>query len=171
MAQEPVEPSLEEEEGGPVKPFLDHLEDLRWVLIKCIVALVVGMSVCMAAVPWIVKFLTRPLPAQMKLEFFGPLDPFWISMKIGFFGGLVLGMPYILYVIGSFVIPALKKNEKRYFLQAISIGAILFLAGAALCYFVMLSISLNALVGYSAWMKLPSNIWRASDYFSFVCWF
>jgi sec-independent protein translocase protein TatC len=171
MAQEPEEPPFEEEEGGPVKPFLDHLEDLRWVLIKCISALVVGMTICMAATPQIVAFLKRPLPPIMKLEFFGPLDAFWISMKIGFFGGIVFGLPYILYVIGSFVLPALKKKEKKYFLRAISVGALLFLGGAALCYFVMLQISLKALVAYSAWMNVPSTIWRATDYFSFVCWF
>ncbi|HZO85968.1 MAG TPA: twin-arginine translocase subunit TatC [Verrucomicrobiae bacterium] len=171
MAQEPEESSFEEEEGGPVKPFLDHLEDLRWVLIKCLSALVLGMVICMVATPQIVAFLKRPLPLGMELVFLGPMDAFWISLKISLFGGIVLALPYILYVIGSFVLPALKKKEKKYFLRAISVGALLFLGGAALCYFVMLKISLKALVAYSAWMQVPSTVWRATDYFSFVCWF
>ena len=171
MAQEPEEPLLEEEEGGPVKPFLDHLEDLRWVLIKCIAAVLIGMSLCMAGAPQVVTFLKRPLPPVMKLEMFGPLDGFWISIKVSVFAGLVLALPYILYVIGSFVLPALKKTEKKYFLHAISIGAGLFLAGAALCYVVMLPISLNAVVKFNIWLGIVSTIWRANEYFSFVCWF
>ncbi|MCI0747438.1 MAG: twin-arginine translocase subunit TatC [Verrucomicrobia subdivision 3 bacterium] len=51
----------EEEEGGPVKPFLEHLEDLRWVLIKSGVALFLGMIVCLIAGNKVVDLLKRPL--------------------------------------------------------------------------------------------------------------
>jgi sec-independent protein translocase protein TatC len=171
MAQEPEEPLLEEEEGGPVKPFLDHLEDLRWVLIKCITAVILGMALCMAGAPYVIEFLKMPLPAGMKLEMFGPLDGFWISIKIGVFTGLVLALPYILYVVGEYVLPALRKKEKKYFLRAITIGAGLFLAGASLCYYVMMPISLNAVIGYNKWLGITTTFWRATEYFSFVCWF
>jgi sec-independent protein translocase protein TatC len=50
-----------EEEGGPVKSFLEHLEDLRWVLIKSLVALGVGMLVCLIAGNFVVELLKRPL--------------------------------------------------------------------------------------------------------------
>src|SRR4026208_806738 len=61
MADEPVEPPMDEEEGGPVKSFLDHLEDLRWVLIKCIVALGLAMLVCLGAGNHVVEIIKRPL--------------------------------------------------------------------------------------------------------------
>ncbi|HTD87848.1 MAG TPA: twin-arginine translocase subunit TatC [Candidatus Binatia bacterium] len=171
MAQEPEEPLVEEEDGGPIKPFLDHLEDLRWVLIKCISATIIGMSLCMAGAPYVVKFLQKPLPSTMRLEMLGPLDGFWISVKVGLFAGLILALPYMLYVIGEFVLPALKRTEKKYFLHAVTIGAGLFLAGATLCYFVMLPISLGAVVKFNAWLGIASTFWRANAYFSFVCWF
>lgn len=53
--------SEEEEEGGPVKSFLEHLEDLRWVLIKSIVALGITMLVCLIAGNQVVNILKRPL--------------------------------------------------------------------------------------------------------------
>lgn len=177
MATDPEElpeHSEEEEEGGPVKPFLEHLEDLRWVLIKCVSALVIGMVICMVAAPHLVEILKLPLAqsgAKIKLEFFGPMSGFWVSMKLAFFGGIVLGLPFILYFIGDFVIPALKKNERKYFVRAIVIGAGLFLAGVALCYFVMLSMSLRAVAQYNTWLNVPTEIWRAEEYFSFVSWF
>lgn len=52
---------LEEEEGGPTKTFLEHLEDLRWVLMKCVAAVGVAFMACLFASPTLVKFLTRPL--------------------------------------------------------------------------------------------------------------
>ncbi len=51
----------EEEEGGPVKSFLEHLEDLRWVLIKSVVALAMAMLVCLIAGNHVVLILKRPL--------------------------------------------------------------------------------------------------------------
>jgi sec-independent protein translocase protein TatC len=53
--------TTEEEEGGPVKSFLEHLEDLRWVLIKCIAAGGVAMVACFFAGNHIVHILEWPL--------------------------------------------------------------------------------------------------------------
>ncbi len=51
----------DEEGGGPVKSFLEHLEDLRWVLIKCVVAVLVCMCVCLVAANRALDFLMLPL--------------------------------------------------------------------------------------------------------------
>ena len=51
----------EEEGGGPVKTFLEHLEDLRWTLIKCVSAVVISMIFCLVASNVLVDFLTWPL--------------------------------------------------------------------------------------------------------------
>jgi len=64
MADEPESEPLqdhEEEEGGPIKSFLEHLEDLRWVLIKSLVALSLGMLICLIAGNHVVAILKRPL--------------------------------------------------------------------------------------------------------------
>ena len=64
MVDEPGSERLaeqEEEEGGPVKSFLEHLEDLRWVLIKSVVALGMAMLICLMAGNHVVLILKRPL--------------------------------------------------------------------------------------------------------------
>jgi sec-independent protein translocase protein TatC len=72
MADEPVADPLDEqtdEEGGPVKSFLEHLEDLRWVLIKCCSAVGVAMLVCLLGGNYVIKVLKWPLdraPADLK---------------------------------------------------------------------------------------------------------
>ena len=71
MAIEPEEPQAvveeEEQEGGPVKSFLEHLEDLRWTLIKSIVAAAVAMLICLLGGNYVVNVIERPLfKAKMK---------------------------------------------------------------------------------------------------------
>lgn len=176
MATEPDEhrPDPEEEEGGPVKTFLEHLEDLRWVLIKCISALVVSMAICMAAAPQIIWFLTWPLlnsRTGIRLEWFGPLGGVGAQMKIALWGGLTAALPFILGFVSSFVTPALKALEKKYFRQALMVGAGLFMGGVMLCYFLILGIALKGLVAYNRWLGVDSSIWRAEDYFQFVIMF
>jgi sec-independent protein translocase protein TatC len=63
MASEGEEPrtEVENEEGGPVKTFLEHLEDLRWVLIKCLAALFVTVLFCLLAGPLVMTVMMRPL--------------------------------------------------------------------------------------------------------------
>jgi len=57
----------EEEGGGPVKPFLEHLEDLRWTLIKSVTAVVLGMLICLVAGRYLVSFLMFPLDLAERL--------------------------------------------------------------------------------------------------------
>lgn len=63
MATDPEEdrPYFEDEEGGPVKSFLEHLEDLRWTLMKCVAAAGIGCVICLLGSPYLVKILKWPL--------------------------------------------------------------------------------------------------------------
>src|SRR5512140_817917 len=56
-----AEDQEQEEEGGPVKSFLEHLEDLRWVLIKSVAALSLAMLVCLIGGNYVVRILIWPL--------------------------------------------------------------------------------------------------------------
>ena len=176
MADEPLQtiPDPEEDEGGPVKTFLEHLEDLRWVLIKCLVSLMMGMVTCLVAGKYVSTFLKRPLiesGVPLNLETFGPLGSMMIAMKIALYGGITAALPFILYFIADFVLPALKRHEKKYLTWAFVIGTGLFLAGMALCYFVILEISLRGLHAFTLWMELGGNVWRAEEYFHFAIMF
>ena len=59
--EEPRPDESEEDGGGPVKTFLEHLEDLRWMLIKSGTALLIGMIVCLYATNKVVSILKWPL--------------------------------------------------------------------------------------------------------------
>ena len=124
-ADDPRPDSELEEEGGPIKPFLEHLEDLRWLLIRCLTALGVAMAVCMAAAPQVIEFLKWPLQnsgVKIRLEWLNPMGGMTAIMKISLWGGITLALPFLLYFIGSFIMPALKRREKKYFARAFIIG-------------------------------------------------
>ncbi|MBM3832986.1 MAG: twin-arginine translocase subunit TatC [Verrucomicrobia bacterium] len=167
-------PQVEEEdgEGGPVKSFLEHLEDLRWTIIKASSALVVGMIVCLLAAKQLIQIMKWPMDKAgldaTKLELLEPIGGFMVSLKIAFYAGLMLGLPFILYFIGEFVIPALKAKEKKYLLTAFTVGSGFFLAGVILCYFVILPVSLEALVKYNKYLGFDTSIWRGEGYFQFA---
>src|SRR5277367_3797403 len=58
---EELQPADEEGEGGAVKSFLEHLEDLRWMLIKSAAATLLGMFVCLCGVNYLTAILKWPL--------------------------------------------------------------------------------------------------------------
>jgi sec-independent protein translocase protein TatC len=181
---EPHDPELlseEEDGGGEVKSFLEHLEDLRWTLIKSLTALVLGMMICLVAGSTVAWILERPLTIanemlakenRIKLMFLDPAAPFMASLHFAFFGGIILASPIIFYFIVQFIMPALKVKEKKYFFRACAIGSGLFFSGVAVCYFVIMPVALRAAVMYSRWLLGPAltmeNIWRAETYFSFT---
>src|ERR1051326_8183454 len=137
--------SGESPQSGLVKPFLGHLEDLRWTLVKCVVALAVAMGLCLFFVRDLIYISELPLiwsgvtkdPSKFLLSF-GVADSFTITFKVAIFGGLILSIPLMLFFIGQFVIPALTKKEKQFLWPAFSGGAIMFLLGVAACYFFLL---------------------------------
>src|SRR6266699_3206336 len=70
MADPTEEPRPDEIEdgGGPVKTFLEHLEDLRWMLIKSGTALLIGMIVCLYATNKVVSILKWPLKRAALIQ-------------------------------------------------------------------------------------------------------
>jgi sec-independent protein translocase protein TatC len=181
MADEPEQLPEEEDGGGEVKSFLEHLEDLRWTLIKSLTALVLAMIVCLVAGNTVAWILERPLhlanaslppESRIKLSFLDPAAPFMASLHFAFFGGVILASPFIFYYLVQFILPALKIKEKKYFFRACAIGSGLFFSGVAICYFVIMPLALRAAVQYAHWLLgqriAIENVWRAETYFSFT---
>lgn len=83
-----VESYPEEDGGGPVKTFLEHLEDLRWMLIKCVATVFVAMLICMIGGNYLVKILTWPLTMAEHLKL--SQDP---SIVVRFGTNLITRLP------------------------------------------------------------------------------
>src|SRR5438045_9075531 len=110
-------------ESETSKPFLEHLEDLRWTIVKMAITLVSAMIVCFAFRSALVRVMQAPLhDIDQKigaLRALGITDSIVISFHLAFYAGIVISFPLLLYFAAEFVLPALTAVVKRFLLPAI----------------------------------------------------
>jgi sec-independent protein translocase protein TatC len=156
--------------GLETKPFLAHLEDLRWTIIRCVGALAIGVVICAFSVKYILKALYHPFRETghdpKTLFNFGVVDPFSIHMEISIFGGVILSLPFLLYFIGQFLLPALTPREKRFIAPIFAAGTVLFIVGVTFCYAFVLSTTLKFFFAYSDYLGFGAT-WTAKALIDF----
>lgn len=150
---------------------VEHLKELRRRLTISAIAAAAGFLVCYYYSERLYIILTAPLmPAlpegQKFLAFTGIVEPFFIYMKVGLAGGIVLASPVILYEVWAFVAPALYEEERRWFLPVVFSSFALFMAGVLFAYFVVFPFGFKYLMGYSNSGLRPFI--SMGDYFSLV---
>lgn len=136
-------------------PFLDHLEELRRRLIWSLVAVGVASAVGFFLVTEldVIGILARPIRSLIpgeQLLFTSPTTPVVVTFKLAFLVGLVLALPIVAYQAWAFLAPALLEEERRYVVPALWLGMVLFLAGIAMAYFLVLPLGLRFLLSFQA---------------------
>ena len=157
------------------KPLLDHIEDLRRMLIRMLAALVVAMGACFAFRSQLAAVVQRPLIAvdperAANLQSLGVADSFTISLELAFYGGIVLAFPFLLWFLADFVLPALTPREKKMLFPAALVGFGLFLGGVVFCYFVVLPQALAFFFNDAQSMHWQPT-WTVREYYSFTTQF
>jgi len=115
---------------------LSHLEELRRVLIISIISTTVLAVAAYFFSDRILASLMEPLTKiGQKLFFTGVTEAIFIKIKISFFAGFLAALPIILWQIWSFIVPALKKNERLYFTLFVLISFLSFIGGVAFGFF------------------------------------
>lgn len=157
--------------------FLDHLEELRWTLIKCAIvfALIVAViAYYMKEFAWVLNWPLDHVRAeypQLKTDLVtnSPMAIFDVVISICVTGGFILSLPFFLFFFGQFVAPALTKRELKVLIPTALAAFLLFLAGATFSYFLLVtstirvSFELNELLGYQV-------LWTADKYYSLLMW-
>ena len=168
----------DEDDGeGAVMSLVDHLEELRARLIKCLISVVVGSVVGFVFWDKILDFLARPLPDVLtqlhathgqKFVVTGLGEGFMLALKIAVAIGIVLAIPVLLYQTWAFIAPALTRKERKYALPFTLTGVGLFVLGLALGYLV-LTYPVNWLINFGSnqVVYLPD----ANAYLTFVAYF
>lgn len=136
-------------------PFLDHLEELRWRILWSLVAVIVGTCIGFFLVTYYeaLEILMRPIRAardnpNLQLIYLSPADPFFVTIRLAIYIGIILALPILIYNVWAFLSPALEKREKRAILPALYLGVLLFAAGVALAYFAALPVTLEFFQGF-----------------------
>lgn len=171
MALQDIFKFRETPESETSKPFLEHLEDLRWTIVKMSITLVLAMILCFAFRTSLVRVMQAPLhevdPQVGALRALGITDSIVISFHLAFYAGIVISFPLLLYFVAQFVLPALTALEKRFLLPAIFGSFALFLLGVGVSYFWLLPKTILFFFRDTqslGWMPA----WTVQQYYSFV---
>ena len=122
---------------GKVMSVIDHLDELRVRLVRCLLAFGLAMGVTFTYGKQIIQFLEKPA-GNMTFQALSIEEPLFVYCKVAFYGALIIAAPYLLYEICGFVAPGLKKNERRMLSPIVIGGPLLFVTGAAFCYYCVL---------------------------------
>jgi sec-independent protein translocase protein TatC len=134
-------------------PITAHLEELRWRLIKCLVAVGIGFGVCYAFIKPIFNFFISPLvkvmPPGSRLIYTALPEAFVTYLKVAFFAGIILAMPVIFYQLWKFVMPGLYERERRYVIPFVLVATLFFLMGVSFAFFVVFPFGFRFFLGYA----------------------
>ncbi|MFN2420697.1 MAG: twin-arginine translocase subunit TatC [Gemmatimonadota bacterium] len=151
--------------------FLEHLEELRRRLLWSLSAVAVGAVVgfFLTSQYGIISFLSRPIRPLLedgRLAYLHPTEPFMVTLKVGFFVGVILALPIIFWHFWRFMAPGLVEREKRIFIPALLTSILLFLGGAALAFFWVLPYGLRFFFSFAQGSLQP--VITINEYFSFA---
>lgn len=156
-----------------VKPFWQHLDDLRRTLVRSAVALLVGMGLAGGFTPRLFEILKRPLGEVVpdpdsflrSLDVTGGMS---VAMQTLLWGGLLLAAPFIVAFICQFVFPALTRRERRIALVGLGAAVLLFAFGVLMCYFTALAPALKIMLWFNEWMGVTVEYFTVTSYIGFV---
>lgn len=138
---------------GPARmPLFDHLSELRMRLVRILACLAVAVCVFYLATPTISEFLIAPIRDYLPTDLIviDPFEPFAQRFKLAFWTSLVACMPVILWQILAFFLPALKPNERKWFVPTFAAAVALFIFGTVFCYLIILDPAFQWLTDQSA---------------------
>ena len=162
--------------GDAEKPFIEHLEDLRTMVVRIAITL---LTVCIGMFFFyqeLMHFIKLPLiwsgvyktveDATAALISTDPTGPFMTAMNVTLIAGVIVAFPLLLVFLLQFVLPGLKDNEKRLIFPALGVATFLFLAGVGFSYYIVLPRALEFFWTFGSDMGVKP-MWTLNEYITF----
>ncbi len=152
-------------------PLTAHLEELRWRMVRAIIAVGIAFAFVYTVADQLFELLTWPLLAlqlgEVELIGTGVTEAFFTKLKVSFIGALFVASPVIFYQGWMFVAPGLYDHEKRYARPFVFFATLFFLLGATFCYIVVFPVGYRFFLAEYATIGVSPAI-RISEYLSFT---
>lgn len=142
----------------------EHLNELRKRLFISLIALSIGVVVCFFFANQLMDILCAPIGGLDKLQSIEVTENVSAVFRVALLAGFIFSCPIIMYELLSFVLPALKSNEKKYLFSFLPIMVFLFFAGVAFSYFILLPVAIPFLTSF---MGIETAV-RPANYISFT---
>jgi sec-independent protein translocase protein TatC len=144
---------------------VEHLDELRTRVIFCGVFLVIAIGLCFWQNHELLEIANQPLPSGLEPITLNPTEPFFTTVKLSVYGGILVALPLLLYQAYAFLLPAFSPQEKRVVLPMLLMVPVLFIGGAVFAYFVVMPAALEFLLEFNA-DEFDIEV-RASEYYGF----
>ncbi len=182
-----IEPYDDEEDDGPDwagdpkhMGFLDHLEELRWSILRPLVIFLLAFVASMIFIVDVKDILLAPLYAnyshlteeELKVVFpglttYNVTGVFMAMLLIGIIIGLMVASPFIVYYMGRFLAPALTVREKKILIPGSFAVLALFITGCCFGYYILLPRTITAVIWFNQLLGFQL-LWTTSNYFGFL---
>lgn len=139
-----------------------HLVELRKRLGVSVAVIFIAFFICFAfwdpILNWMIAPLKNVLPEDSSVIFTKVQEPFFTAIKVAFFAGLMLSLPVIFWQFWQFVAPGLYEHEKKMVIPFVFFATLMFLSGAAFCYYVVIPFGFDFLINFGSTLftALPS---------------
>jgi sec-independent protein translocase protein TatC len=148
----------------------EHLEELRWCLLKSVLAVVLASGICYFFSEWIFRFIVAPLRQNLQpdqnLIGTSVTEAFFVEIKVALFAGVIFSCPVIFYQIWRFVAPGLSRGERKWVIPFVLCATFFFIGGASFCYRFVLPVAFKYFIEQYETMGVSPAI-RIGDYFTF----
>lgn len=142
----------------------EHVEALRTHLLRIVIALALGVAISFYFTVPLMRYLSIPVGGLENLQAIEVTEEVGVFMRVALTSGLAMMLPYIAFELWLFAAPGLRPRERKYGLIGIPLATILFLAGIAFTYYILLPTALPFLGSFTE----IQQFWTARDYFGFV---
>ncbi len=129
---------------------VDHLDELRARLVVCIAIFGAALAVCFWQNHPLLEIASAPLPAgHEKLITFGVTEPFTTTLTVSAYAAIIISLPFVLYQLYAFLLPAFSKQQQRMIVPLLMMIPVLFIAGVAFGYFLVLPAAAKFLLSFN----------------------
>jgi len=146
-------------------PLIEHLDELRKRIIFVAAAIFIVAIICFVFINQILAFLTAPA-GDLVLIYTTPAEAIMAQIRLAFTAGAILTLPITFYHILAFIMPALRRLEKRTIMPLAIAMNLLFFLGMAFSYYVIFPSALRFFLGFQTDTLQP--LFTISSYISFV---
>jgi sec-independent protein translocase protein TatC len=148
---------------------MEHLQELRDRIFKAGAVVLVTTAIGLYFAQRIINFLLEPAKHAYKdfhLIQLKPLDYLGVYFKVGLMTGLILAMPWIVYQVLAYVVPALTRTERKWVFPILTLATLLFAGGVVFAYYIVVPRALDFLLNFGREQATP--MYQVNTYVDFI---
>lgn len=154
-------------------PLMEHISALRKVLVFSAYAIAFGTVLGWIFSDQVFAYLANPVVGLTGVSFVTttPMEPMMVKLKVSLVVGVIVALPILVWQIWSFILPALKQNERKYLYLIIPSSLFLFILGAAFSFYFVIPIGMKFLLFVGNTAVQTTSLLTKSSYLSFLITF